>query len=68
MAALLAGRTTFIIAHRLSTVRRANLILVMADGRVTERGTHEELMAARGGYYEMVQRQMAEHGNSPHLP
>jgi len=58
MATLLAGRTTFIIAHRLSTVRRADLILLMADGRVTERGTHESLMAARGEYYEMVLRQM----------
>ena len=58
MATLLAGRTTFVIAHRLSTIRRANLILVMEDGRVIERGTHEELMAARGGYYAMVLRQM----------
>ncbi len=58
MATLLAGRTTFVIAHRLSTVRRANLILLLDDGRVTERGTHEELMAARGVYYEMVVRQM----------
>ena len=58
MAALLAGRTTFVIAHRLSTIRRAHLILVMAEGRVIERGTHEDLMAARGGYYDMVQRQI----------
>jgi len=58
MATLLAGRTTFVIAHRLSTIRRANLILVMEDGRVVERGTHDALMAARGGYFEMVQRQM----------
>jgi ATP-binding cassette subfamily B protein/subfamily B ATP-binding cassette protein MsbA len=57
MAELLAGRTTFIIAHRLSTVRRADLILLMQDGRVTERGTHDELMEARGVYYEMVVRQ-----------
>jgi len=41
MADLLAGRTTFVIAHRLSTVRRANLILLMEDGRIIERGTHE---------------------------
>ncbi len=58
MAELLAGRTTFVIAHRLSTIRRANLILLLEDGRVTERGTHDELMAARGVYYDMVQRQM----------
>ena len=54
---LLAGRTTFIIAHRLSTVRRADLILVMEGGAVIERGNHDELMAARGAYYGMVMRQ-----------
>src|SRR5881398_2488387 len=58
MATLLAGRTTFMIAHRLSTIRRADLILVMEDGRVIERGSHEELISARGTYYEMVLRQM----------
>jgi len=62
MAGLLAGRTTFVIAHRLSTVHRADLILLMADGAIVERGTHEELMAARGVYHEMVQRQMESHG------
>ncbi|MFI5233855.1 MAG: ABC transporter ATP-binding protein [Gemmatimonadales bacterium] len=60
MAGLLAGRTTFVIAHRLSTVRRADLILLMEDGRVTEHGSHAELMERRGVYYEMVLRQMAE--------
>jgi ATP-binding cassette subfamily B protein/subfamily B ATP-binding cassette protein MsbA len=58
MASLLAGRTTFVIAHRLSTVRRADLILLMEEGRVIERGTHEALMRARGEYYRMVVRQM----------
>src|SRR5690349_7132025 len=58
MATLLAGRTTFVIAHRLSTIRRADLILVMDDGRVIERGTHQQLMSERGGYYGMVLRQM----------
>ena len=58
MSALLAGRTTFVIAHRLSTVRRADLILLMEGGRIIERGSHEELMQARGAYYSMVQRQM----------
>src|SRR5262249_42162300 len=62
MSGLLAGRTTFIIAHRLSTVHRADLILVMEDGRVIERGTHDELMAAGGSYSEMVQRQAESHG------
>jgi ATP-binding cassette subfamily B protein/subfamily B ATP-binding cassette protein MsbA len=61
MAVLLAGRTTFVIAHRLSTVRRANLILLMEDGRVVERGTHDQLMEARGVYYGMVLRQMQSH-------
>jgi ATP-binding cassette subfamily B protein/subfamily B ATP-binding cassette protein MsbA len=63
MSSLLAGRTTFVIAHRLSTVRRANLILLMEDGRVVERGTHEELMGARGLYHEMVERQMETRGH-----
>jgi ATP-binding cassette subfamily B protein len=58
MASLLAGRTTFVIAHRLSTIRRADLILLMEEGRIIERGTHASLMAARGVYFEMVQRQM----------
>jgi len=61
MATLLAGRTTFVIAHRLSTVRRANLILLMEDGRIVERGTHEELMDSRGAYHDMVVRQMESH-------
>src|SRR5690606_20190139 len=59
MASLLTGRTTFVIAHRLSTVRRADMILLLEDGRVVERGTHEELMEAGGLYSEMVLRQMA---------
>jgi ATP-binding cassette, subfamily B, bacterial len=70
MATLLAGRTTFVIAHRLSTIRRADLILLMEDGRIIERGTHEELMSARGTYYRMVRRQMeyaGEQGDSEAL-
>jgi ATP-binding cassette subfamily B protein/subfamily B ATP-binding cassette protein MsbA len=58
MATLLAGRTTFVIAHRLSTIRMADLILLLEDGRVIERGTHQQLMDARGTYHEMVLRQM----------
>jgi ATP-binding cassette subfamily B protein/subfamily B ATP-binding cassette protein MsbA len=65
MATLLAGRTTFVIAHRLSTIRRADLILLMEEGHIIERGTHEELMRARGMYYEMVRRQMESHGDQP---
>jgi ATP-binding cassette subfamily B protein/subfamily B ATP-binding cassette protein MsbA len=63
MATLLAGRTTFVIAHRLSTVRRANLILVMEEGRIVEQGTHEQLMLARSGYYNMVMRQVEFSGD-----
>ncbi len=64
MATLLAGRTTFVIAHRLSTIRRAHLILLMEDGRVIERGTHEQLMNARGTYCRMVLRQMESSGQT----
>ncbi len=60
MASLLADRTTFVIAHRLSTVRRADLILLLDDGRIVEQGTHEALMDLRGQYYEMVTRQSRE--------
>ncbi|HEX5971444.1 MAG TPA: ABC transporter ATP-binding protein [Gemmatimonadaceae bacterium] len=69
MTTLLAGRTTFVIAHRLSTVRRADLILLLEDGRITERGTHEQLMARRGVYHDMVLRQMASmaQGDEPVL-
>jgi len=62
MAALLAGRTTFVIAHRLSTIRRAHTILLMDAGRVLERGSHDELMASRGQYYDMVMRQAEQAG------
>jgi ATP-binding cassette subfamily B protein/subfamily B ATP-binding cassette protein MsbA len=64
MATLLAGRTTFVIAHRFSTVRRADVILLMEEGRVIERGTHEELMSARGVYHDMVVRQMESHAQN----
>ncbi|TWT73774.1 putative multidrug export ATP-binding/permease protein [Posidoniimonas polymericola] len=57
LADLMHGRTTFVIAHRLSTVTSADMILVMEHGRIIERGAHEELLAARGAYHEMVTRQ-----------
>lgn len=53
MDALMAGRTTFVIAHRLSTVRDADCICVMEDGRIVERGDHEELMGLRGRYWQL---------------
>jgi ATP-binding cassette subfamily B protein len=56
----LAGRTAIVIAHRLSTVLRADLILVMQEGRIIERGTHAELVAAAGLYAQLYQRQFAE--------
>jgi len=54
---LMEGRTTFVIAHRLSTIRRADQIMVMEQGRILERGTHEQLYAARGRYYDLYTRQ-----------
>ena len=50
---LMVGRTSFIIAHRLSTIQNADIILVMVDGDIVEHGNHQELMAARGVYYQM---------------
>jgi ABC-type multidrug transport system fused ATPase/permease subunit len=54
---LMQGRTTFVIAHRLSTIRRADQILVMEQGRIVERGTHAQLYAAQGRYYDLYTRQ-----------
>jgi subfamily B ATP-binding cassette protein MsbA len=54
---LMQGRTTFVIAHRLSTIRSADQILVIEQGRIVERGTHEELYVLRGRYYELYTKQ-----------
>ena len=54
---LMNGRTTFVIAHRLSTIGRADQILVIEQGRVVERGTHEQLFAPRGRYHDLYTKQ-----------
>ncbi len=57
------GRTTFVIAHRLSTIRRADQILVVEAGTIVERGTHEELYAAHGRYYDLYTKQHGMEAN-----
>jgi len=59
MGELMRGRTTFVIAHRLSTIRNADVILMMDHGRIVEKGTHHELLAAKGRYAELYHSQFA---------
>ena len=75
---LLAGRTSFVIAHRLSTIRNASQVLVLDKGQIIERGTHSELLARKGFYYDLYMSQFrreeqlglsSDDGRrSPHVP
>ena len=60
MDKLMEGKTSFIIAHRLSTIRNADKIIVIENGKIIEQGTHEELLALEGYYYNTLNSQMKE--------
>jgi ATP-binding cassette subfamily B protein len=57
---LMKGRTTFVIAHRLANLKRANQILVLQDGEIVERGTHEELLRQQGPYHDIYEMQLRD--------
>ena len=59
----MAGRTTFVIAHRLSTIRSADQILVLEQGEIVERGTHSELLALGGRYFDLYTKQAGLEAN-----
>ena len=56
---LMEGRTSFIVAHRLSTIQNADIILVMKDGNIIEQGNHDELLKKKGFYYNLYNSQFA---------
>lgn len=58
MDSLMNGRTVLVIAHRLSTVKTANIVAVVSDGQIVESGTHEELLSKNGIYSALVKRQL----------
>jgi ATP-binding cassette subfamily B protein len=61
---VLEGRTSFIVAHRLSTIRSCDRILVISDGKIKEAGSHRELMRLRGDYYNLYANQFKEEASS----
>ena len=63
--AVLKGRTSFVIAHRLSTIRNADQVLVLDQGRIVERGRHEELLEQKGFYYNLYMSQFRRQEGSP---
>ena len=65
LATALEGRTSIVIAHRLSTIREADVILVVDDGRISQRGTHDELLASGGTYADLYRTQFASQETSP---
>ena len=67
METMIRGRTSIVIAHRFSTVRNADLILVVHQGKIVEQGRHEELMARRGMYHRLYTRQYEEEATSAAL-
>ncbi len=62
MDKLMEGRTSFVIAHRLSTIRNSDCIMVMEQGRIIERGSHEELIGRKGKYYQLYTGNFEEAG------
>ena len=58
-AKMMQGRTSFVVAHRLSTIRESDVILVMRDGNIVEQGSHDELLARRGFYHKLYYSQFS---------